>query len=268
MQHGSAMTNAEDIAARLVAARRTRTALADFPGRVPTTLDEAYAIQLAGIALRGEEAIAGWKVGRVPPDLAARFGEDRFVGPVFGDVVTRAPAQGEAVFPVFDDGSAAFEAEVAVTLGEMPDDTAAATPQQARAWVVAAHIAVEAAGSPVASLPGLKALGSIPDQGNNNGQIIGARLPLDTLDDPAALWCTTRIDGVEIARAAASALPGGPMAALAFAARRVAAIGLRLRPGQFVSTGAITGVHAVRVGQRCEADFGRWGTISCRATIL
>ncbi|MEH3034966.1 MAG: fumarylacetoacetate hydrolase family protein [Sphingomonas adhaesiva] len=260
------MTTAKEIAARLAAARRTRTALADFPGDVPTTLEDAYAIQRAGIALRGEAAIAGWKVGRIPPDMAARLGEDRFIGPVYCDDVVLAPARGEAVFALFDGGSAAFEAEVAVTLGEVPDDTAPATPEQARAWVVAAHIAVEVAGSPVATLPALKALGSIPDQGNNNGQIIGARLPLDALDDPDTLSCTTRIDGVEIARAAASALPGGPMAALAFAARRVAAIGMRLRAGQFVSTGAITGVHAVRAGQRCEADFGRWGTITCRAT--
>lgn len=261
------MTNAQEIAARLIAARRTRTALADFPGTVPTTLEDAYAIQLAGIALHGEGAIAGWKVGRIPPGLADRLGEDRFLGPVFRDLVTAAPVRGEAMFPVFDGGSAAFEAEVAVVLGAVPKDMSAATPAEARNWIVAAHIAVEVAGSPVATLPSLAAFGSIPDQGNNNGQIIGASIPIAALDEPDTLSCVTRIDGVEIARAHASALPGGPLTALAFAARRLARMGLRLTPGQFVSTGAITGVHAVRAGQSCEADFGRWGTITCRTAV-
>ncbi|MEH3048217.1 2-keto-4-pentenoate hydratase [Sphingomonas adhaesiva] len=262
------MNEVEAIAARLAEARRTRTALAEFPGTVPTTLEAAYAIQRAGIARRGIDAIAGWKVGRIPPALAERLGEDRFVGPVFRDGVADAPAQGEAVFPVFDGGSAAFEAEVAVVLGALPDGVSAATPDRARGWIVTAHIAVEVAGSPVATLPSLGAFGSIPDQGNNNGQIIGAAIPVAALDDPAALTCTTRIDGVEVARASASALPGGPLAALAFAARRVARMGLRLEPGQFVSTGAITGVHAVRAGQACVADFGHRGTIACRSRAM
>ena len=258
------MREADEIAARLVAARRTGAGLTEFPGRAPATLEEAYAIQRAGIALRGADAIAGWKVGRIPPALAQRWGEDRFVGPIFRDQVTQAPPAGEAAFAAIAGGSAAFEAEVAVVLGALPADAAGATAQEARGWIAAAHIAVEVAGSPVATLPALGALGSVADQGNNNGQIIGAAIPPAVLDDADTLVCATRIDGAEVARAAASALPGGPLAALAFAARRVARLGFALQEGQFVSTGAITGVHAVRAGQRAVADFGRWGTIACR----
>lgn len=78
---------AVEIAASFVAARRRGHGLAKFPGLFPSDLDDAYTIQLAAIDL-WPDAIAGWKVGRLSPALADRFGMDRFVGPVFAGGVT------------------------------------------------------------------------------------------------------------------------------------------------------------------------------------
>src|SRR5437868_2980456 len=62
----SAEKSAADIAARLTGARRAARTLEGFPGPIPATLYEAYAIQSAGIDLWRDE-IVGWKVGGVAP---------------------------------------------------------------------------------------------------------------------------------------------------------------------------------------------------------
>ncbi|MFZ2994761.1 hypothetical protein [Sphingobium sp.] len=79
----------EHIAQALVTARLQASAIPTFPGTVPATLEDAYAIQRLAIAL-WPDRIAGWKVGRLSPDLAQRFGQDRFVGPVFQAAVRSA----------------------------------------------------------------------------------------------------------------------------------------------------------------------------------
>ena len=249
-----------DIATSFVAARRRGHGLPTFPGPLPDSLDDAYAIQRSAIDL-WPDAIAGWKVGRLTPALADRYGIDRFIGPVFADAVTRLDGAGEADFPMFVGGSGAFEAEYVLLLGQ--DQPARCDLSQARALVQEVRIAIEVAGSPLAVMPDLDSLASIADFGNNNGQIIGASIPLDALDDPTRMTCATSIDDVLVRAATAADLPGGPMTAFTFALTQAASLGLPLKAGQFVSTGAVTGMHWVRPGQRCVADFGAFGRIAC-----
>ncbi len=254
---------AAGIAARFVAARQNGHGLASFPGLLPSNLDDAYAIQRAAIAL-WPDAIAGWKVRRLSPALAARFGLDRFVGPVFAASVARLDKGKEADFPVFVGGSAAFEAEyVMVAHADQPLQDAGFDTGRARRLIGTVRIGVEVAGSPLAAMPDLDSLASIADFGNNNGQIFGPDIPLAALDDPRAMTCSTSIDGIPVRSASAADLPGGPLAAFAFALDQCARLGFPLTAGQFVSTGAVTGMHRVRVGQRCTADFGAFGRIAC-----
>ena len=79
--HQLVKSGTEAIAAKFVAARRAGSTLAIYPGDKPATLAQAYAIQDAAIALRGE-AIAGWKIGRIHAPLAEEFGTTRLIGPV------------------------------------------------------------------------------------------------------------------------------------------------------------------------------------------
>jgi 2-keto-4-pentenoate hydratase len=58
------------------------------------------------------------------------------------------------------------------------------------------------------------------------------------------------------------------MAALAFALRCNARRGRPLRAGDFVSTGAATGVHSIGAGQTAEAIFTGTGTLRCRAVQM
>jgi len=242
----------------LADARLSATSLSGFPGPLPTTLDEAYAIQRAVIDL-WPSRIAGWKVGRLSADLAQRFGVDRFIGPVFEDAVVRVSGQGTADFPMFAQGSAAFEAEFVVFVGEGPEKALVAQ---------AMTTGIEIAASPIATLPALGSLATIADLGNNAGQIIGYPVALDLLGDPQALPCETRIGDAPAVSATAAALPGGPATALRFALAQAEAIGLPVEAGQFVSTGAVTGMHAVRPGQSCSADFARFGRIECMVRAI
>lgn len=244
------------VARALVDARRSARALSAFPGPLPETLDTAYALQVAGIELWLDE-IAGWKVGRMSQDLAQRFGVDRFIGPIFRDSVRGAQVNGATPFAMFSGGSAAFEAEFVVYAGRDAKGTI---------FPASMAIGIEVASSPVATLATLGSLATIADLGNNAGEIIGAPVSVALLTQPEMLRCETRIaDDPALARTA-EALPGGPAAAFAFAVEAAAHLGFPLRPDQFVSTGAVTGMHVVEPGDRCFAHFGDFGTIECCVT--
>lgn len=232
----------------LAEARPRASALAAFPGALPQTLDDAYAVQLAALDLWPDE-IAGWKVGRMSPDLADRFGTNRFIGPVFRASVSRA-THAAAPFAVFTGGSAALEAEFVVFVGERGPERL--------------MTGVEVAASPVATLPNLGSLATIADFGNNAGLILGAEIPVEFLTQPSQLNCETRVADAPPVRRTGEALPGGPAGAFAFAEAETQRIGLPLQPGQFVSTGAVTGIHPVEQGQSCSADFGSFGRIDCQ----
>ncbi|MFZ2994760.1 hypothetical protein [Sphingobium sp.] len=125
---------------------------------------------------------------------------------------------------------------------------------------------VEVAASPIADLPALGSLATIADLGNNAGQIIGAPVPLDSIHAPSSLACETRVGTNDPVSRTADALPGGPMAAFAFAVVETARLGFPLQPGQFVTTGAVTGMNPVEQGQTCVADFAEFGQIDCIVT--
>ncbi|MBL7326002.1 2-keto-4-pentenoate hydratase, partial [Escherichia coli] len=106
--------------------------------------------------------------------------------------------------------------------------------------------------------PGINAHGpavTVSDFGNNNGLVVGAEIPRDTdfLAWPVALT----IDGEVAGEATASTMLDGPFGAVRFLFELAASRQLPLAPGQWISTGAVTGVHPVRVGELVEARFAK-----------
>ena len=73
------------------------------------------------------------------------------------------------------------------------------------------------------------------------------------------------IEGTRVGRGSANSVPGGPLAALAFALARAARRGRPLKAGELVSTGAATGIHDIRIGQGAAVVFAGVGEIRCRA---
>ena len=248
------MNQLDAIAAAFVAARRDGCGLADYPGTPPESLADAYAIQDRALALTDSE-VAGWKVGKINPPLDGQLGTNRLAGPIFAGSVHAAPA-GSRAMPVFADGFAAAEAEFLLRIGRAPDPAKTSyTMEQAAALIDAVHVGIEIASSP---FPGINALGplvTISDFGNNHGLVIGPAIPdwreLDFIDWPVTL----SIDGVEAGAATARSMLDGPIGAARFLLEALAARGIALLPGQWISSGAVTGVHEVQVGATVVATF-------------
>ena len=256
----------EQVSSALVAARLAATSLAEFPGRLPKGLAEAYACQAAGVR-HWPDVVGGWKVGWIPTADQARFGEERLIGPIFAQHIQRvAIAQAPIDVGVFAGGFGAIEAEYAFCLGaDAPADKLAWTPAEAAALVGSAHVAIEIASSPLATINQLGAYVIIADFGNNAGLLVGPTLREWSPASDASYTCRTEIEGKEVGRGGAGTLPGGPLAALAFALGRCARNGQPVRAGQFVTTGASTGIHDIRPGEHGRVTFDDTGSISVRA---
>jgi 2-keto-4-pentenoate hydratase len=252
------------IAERLTRARADRVALAAFPGRQPQDLATAYRIQDAAIT-RWPDRIVGWKVGGVPPDQQAQLGATRLMGPIFASRLQRAEAGAESVFPIFPGGFAAVEAEIVFRIGvdrpRLPD---AATPAAVLACVDAVHAGVETAGSPMAAINRLGATAVVSDFGNNHGLILGPELDLLRAPDRAT-GCYTVIDGSVVGRELLQDGLFGPALSLAFAIDLATRRGWPLRRGDYITTGALTGIHDIVDGQRAEIGFDGCAPIVCRA---
>lgn len=251
-----------EIARRFVAARRAAGALPHYPGKRPESLDAAYAIQDAAIALDARP-LAGWKVGRVPAPHQARLGTDRLAGPIFGDQV-RTPVQAETRMQVIGGGFGAVEAEFLLRIGRAPDPGhGPLSLADAAGLVDAVHVGLEIASSPY---PGINADGplvTISDFGNHNGLLVGPEIP-DWRGQAFLDWTVeTEVEGEVVGRAVARDMLDGPFGAVAFLANSLAARGRALAPGIWVSSGAVTGVHEIAPGARVTARFGGDFTVSC-----
>ena len=250
----------QDIALAFVAARRLARALPAYPGIMPRDMATAYAVQEEAIA-RWPDAIAGWKVGLVPPPLQAAMGTIRLIGPIFrGGVFPSAAAP--VHLAAIEGGFAAIEAElVAVCADNAPDDKTDWTLDEAARLVGAWHIGVEFAASPLATINDLGPTVVASDFGNNGGLVFGAGVSAAIAADPSSLFCRSFVEGEEVGAATASVLPGGPLEAVRFILGLLARRGRPLRAGQMISTGAITGVHRIFPGQSARVEFAGQGSI-------
>ncbi len=250
------------LASQFVEARLHAAALARYPGEAPADLKAAYAIQDAAIALWPDD-VAGWKVGLIHQDYRAQYGADRLAGPIFRSQVFSA--DGEVELAMIGGGFGAVEAELVLVVERAPpagktDWTLA----EADAYARAMHVGVEFAGSPFRGINDFGPAVTASDFGNNSGLVLGGEVVNWRALSLETIAAETHIDGVKVGRGSGAAVPGGPLASFAFILSHCARRGIALKPGDLVSTGAITGVHAVVAGQRARVDFGRWGEIRCR----
>lgn len=247
------------IARAFVEARRSASPLAEFPGAIPAALGQAYAVQDEALALT-DQPVAGWKVGRINPPVE---GIDRLAGPIFANQIL---AEDGVAMPIFAGGFGAAEAEFLLRVGRAPDpDQRHFTAGEALAMIDAVHIGIEIASSPFAGINDHGPTVTISDFGNNNGLVIGTAIE-DWRDTDLGCWPVALfINDEEIGTGLAADMLDGPFGAARFLFEHLAARGIAVTPGQWISTGAVTGVHPVAVGDRVEARFD--GGLSVRCTI-
>ena len=260
--HALAMTP-QAIAAALVDARRQARALPDFPGPLPASLADGYAIQDAALALVSDR-IAGWKVGRIWPPLDARHGSDRLAGPILAGNVIHAEPGAKPAVSVFAGGFGAVEAEFIFRLGHVPPEQTRFSLTETAAVVASVHVGIEIASSPLAAINELGPPIIVSDFGNNNGLIIGPAIPHwqdAAIDD----WpITVAIDGAPVGTGVSGDFPNGTLGSVRFLLELLAARGLAVPEGTLVSTGAITGVHNITAGQSASIDFGGRAVLQCQ----
>ncbi len=262
MDSGEAAGNAQRIARSFVEARRAGHGLPDYPGPVPTDLDTGYAVQDAAIALI-DDTIGGWKVGRINPPID---GVDRLAGPIFSSAVLDAAAE-PIRMPIYTDGFGAAEGEFLLRIGAGFDPARTHyTMDEAAAAIDAVHAGIEIASSP---FPGINTHGApvtISDFGNNNGLIVGPRIATGAATDFNAWTVELLINGEPIGRGTTTTMLDGPIGAARFLFESLAARGIALAPGQWISSGAVTGVHPVVAGDSVEARFD--GKLTVKCTII
>ena len=255
--------NSIAIADRFVSARRAATGLPTYPGELPSSLAEAYSIQDAAIAA-WHKPVIGWKVGRVLPPLSQRYGTDRLAGPIF--IAATLPSDGAvAAMPVFSEGSAAAEAEFLLRIGQPPQrGKARYSLDEAADLIAAVHVGIEIASSPLVGINDIGPVAVVSDFGNNNGVLIGPEIADWRASGFEGWEVATNIDGRAVGTGRASGFPDGAIGAARFLFELMAARGIELEEGQWISSGAVTGVHDARPGQLVEAVFNEATSVRCR----
>lgn len=246
-----------------VEARKAGRSLAAYPGERPQDLAEAYRVQDAALSLWESRAIGGWKVGRINPPDDAKFGADRLAGPIFADTIVDGVA-GEPVLRVFAGGFAAGEAELLLRLRVPPEGRPPRNGVEALGWIDDVRIGLEIASSPYARINADGACVTVSDHGNNAGLVLGSPVTRERWGELRSIEVETCIGDDVVGRASVATMLDGPLGAVRFLLANLAERGIQPKSGWWVSSGAITGVHPIRPGDRLAARFIGIGQVSCR----
>lgn len=253
----------ENIARAFLAARAEKTPLTAYPGPVPQTMADAYAIQDTAIARDGRR-VGGWKVGRIAAELVERYQDNRLTGPIFSDEIFDGSAGQVPAMPVYTAGFAAAEAEVLLCFGAVGarDYDLASV----RDCIADVRTGIEIASSPFAQINRHGPAVTASDYGNNKGLILGPSIPDWRDADLIAMPVEMSIDGEAVGAATMETMLDGPFGSALFLIRTLRARGIAIAPGTWVSAGAITGIHEIRPGQRADAVFDGKIRVSCSIT--
>ena len=150
------------IAQQFVAARLAARSTPDYPGVIPQSMAESYAIQDIAIGLF-PDAVVGWKVGGVSPAQQETLGVHRLAGAIFARNVWPAPGDTVVPLPEIEGGFAAVESEFIARIGADADPAKTDwTIEEAVAAVDKVFVGVELAGSPLSAINDLGSAVVVP----------------------------------------------------------------------------------------------------------
>lgn len=242
-------------------ARLTASPLGVYPeAAVPADLERAYQIQNVAISA-WPGPVGGWKVAAIQPQWRDRYPAERLAGPVFAANVWDGAGQSVRL-PVIEGGYAAAEVEFVLRIGKtLPAGQRFDHADALRDYVRDVHAGIELAASPLAGLSALGPGAVISDFGNNGGIVVGPALS-GFFDAPADQWPTSiEINGEAAGEGSAARVPGGVLEALRFLVNHLAERGIALNEGDWVSSGATTGIHPVKAGDTLVVRFGGHATL-------
>lgn len=253
----------QKIAKAFLSARAKKTPLTLYPGAMPETMGEAYAIQDAAIGFDGR-TVGGWKVGRIPAELVDRYGDNRLAGPIFTDEIFDGSTGERPLMAVYAEGFAAAEAEVLLCLGDV--GTRDYDIETVKDCITEVRTGIEIASSPFQAINKYGPAVTASDYGNNKGLILGPAIPDWRTADLIRMPVEFSIDDAPAGAATMETMLDGPFGSALFLIRTLRTRGIAIPAGTWVSTGAITGIHEIRPGQRGDALFDGKIRVGCAIT--
>ena len=109
---------------------------------------------------------------------------------------------------------------------------------------------------------------TVSDHGNNAGLVLGPQVTSERWGELRSIEVETRVGEEVVGRASVATMLDGPLGAVRFLLGNLAERGIEPQAGWWISSGAITGVHPIRPGDRLSARFIGIGEISCRVEAM
>ena len=253
------MPSIVEVARAFNQARRDYSSIGSYPGEVPQDLTTAYAIQDEAI-LDWEDQVVGWKVALILPQWRAQYDAPRFAGPIFKrGLVHSGPSS--AHIRAIPDGFCAVEAEFAVQLDrDIPTDLPKAASLEP--YIRAVHGAIELAAGPLSTINDLGPGAAISDFGNSIGVVVGDKIEAFSWTALEKNLTRISLDGTVVGDGSAARVAGGPLGAVRFLIDHLKDRGRSLHAGNWISTGATSGVHAAKLGSFVQSHFNNGATAS------
>jgi 2-keto-4-pentenoate hydratase len=251
----------------LLDVRRGAPRLSGLPAQLaPTTLPEAYAIQQ--LVLRGLGAgVGAWKVTM----FDARHG---ICAPIAANTLLASPAQLSSLStPTRNTSQFGIEPEIAFRMGADLPPRAAHVPgavadaysaAEVYAAVASAHAVIEIVVTRFVDADAVSQLERVADSFMNEALIVGPacndwqRLALHEL----ALQ--VQVDGLTVHNGRGGHPLGNPLLPLVWIANHLAALGVGLKRGEYVTTGSCNGIRYATPGQQVHVSFAELGAAQVR----
>ena len=228
---------------------------------LPRDLAHGYQIQTemtaALCAARGG-TYSGYKVALTSTTAQALVG---YPAPVFGRMLEHSCHRGGVVLPADEFTTRIVETEFAFQLA---DDVPAGeyTQQSIMPFVGDMFPSIELVDHRFAGLDRMNAATLAADNAIHGGWVRGVNQANWRHIDLASHQVSLRVNGVETLAGAGNRVLEHPVAVLAWLANELPRHGLRLRAGDFVTTGLATdGIYSALAGDELVADFGALGQV-------
>jgi 2-keto-4-pentenoate hydratase len=249
------------LAQHLWDARRRGRTINRSEYRLPTSKEEAYAVQREIGALSGSQQ-CGYKIGSTSKEAQAILGTDEpGAGILLRSFLYESPAQ----VCVVSDHCPAVEAEFAFRIGK--DLLPRATPYAQEEISLAIECvtgSIEVVGSRFAGGLGRQGRFLTTADGSANIALVVGRWHPWQGQDLRQHAVTMTINGIPRGTGTGERVLGNPLHALSWLAGLLSDTGSGLKAGEIVTTGTCTGLDMVGPGVTAVADFGSFGSVEIK----
>lgn len=251
------------LARSLYDARASLTPIAAFTDSNPALgLEDGYAIQteLVAMLLADGEQIGGYKLGLTSAPMQEMLGIDSpDLAPVLASTIYR---DGDSL-EVSRFIAPRVEAEIAIVLKEELRGPGV-TVQDVRDAAQGAVAAIEIVDSRIRDWK-IKLADTVADLASNGAIAIGSQIvPIDF--DTRLIGMAFYRDGQLVSTGAGAAALGDPLAAVAWLANTLGALGATVPAGVPILTGALHAMVPITPGQTYVAEFDHLGSLTLKTT--